>query len=69
MISITKTSTLHVDTRIYALLYKRLEAGTFRWPRTESDLKNLTFEQFSRLMQGFTIDPGIKKIAPPESML
>ena len=44
----------------FLLLYKRLEAGTFRWPRTESDLKNLTFEQFSRLMQGFTIDPGIK---------
>ena len=32
-------------------------------------LKNLTYEQFSRLLQGFTIEPGIKKITPPESML
>ena len=32
-------------------------------------LRNLTHEQFSRLLQGFTIDPGIKKIKPPESML
>ena len=53
----------------FLLLYKRLEAGTFKWPRKEDDLKNLTYEQFSRLLQGFTIDPGIKKITPPESML
>ena len=53
----------------FILLYKRLEAGTFKWPRKEGDLKNLTYEQFSRLLQGFTIDPCIKKITPPESML
>ena len=53
----------------FLLLYKRLEAGTFKWPRKEDDLKNLTYEQFSRLLQGFTIEPGIKKITPPESML
>lgn len=51
------------------LLYKRLEAGSFKWPRKESDLRNLSYEQFSRLMQGFTIDPGIRKIMAPESML
>lgn len=53
----------------FLLLYKRLEAGTFKWPRKEDDLRDLTYEQFSRLLQGFTIDPGIKKTAPPESML
>ena len=53
----------------FLLLYKRLEAGTFKWPRKEDDLKNLTYEQFSRLLQGFTIEPGIQKITPPVSML
>ncbi len=53
----------------FLLLYKRLEAGAFKWPRNEDDLKNLTYEQFSRLLQGFTIEPGIKKIEAPESML
>ena len=53
----------------FLLLYKRLEAGSFKWPRNESDLKKMTYDQFSRLMQGFTIDPGIRKIALPESML
>ena len=41
----------------FLLLYKRLEAGSFKWPRKEEDLRELTYEQFSRLMQGFTIDP------------
>ena len=50
-------------------MYKRLEAGRFKWPRNKEELKELTYEQFQRLMQGFTIEPGIKKITPPESML
>lgn len=53
----------------FLLLYKRLEAGRFKWPRNKEELKELTYEQFQRLMQGFTIEPGIKKITPPESML
>ena len=53
----------------FLLLYKRLEAGSFKWPRKESELKDLSYEQFSRLLQGFTIDPGIKTIRPPEHVL
>lgn len=53
----------------FLLMYKRLEAGKFKWPRNESDLRKLNCKQFSMLMQGFDIDPGIKKITPPESML
>lgn len=53
----------------FLLLYKRLEAGKFKWPRSENELRELTSEQFARLMQGFTINPGIKKIRAPESML
>lgn len=53
----------------FLLLYKRLEAGTFKWPRNVSELKELDEDQFRRLMTGFTIDPGIKKIKPPEKVL
>lgn len=53
----------------FLLLYKRLEAGSFKWPRKESELKDLSYEQFSRLLQGFTIDPGIKNVRPPEHVL
>lgn len=53
----------------FLLLYKRLEAGTFKWPRREDGLKDLTYEQLQGLLQRFTIDPGIKKITPPESLL
>ena len=53
----------------FLLLYKRLEAGSFKWPRKESELKLLTYEQFERLLQGFTIEPGIRKIQPPENTL
>ena len=53
----------------FLLLFKRLQAGSFKWTRKESELKDLSYEQFSRLLQGFTIDPGIKTIRPPEHVL
>lgn len=53
----------------FLMLYKRLESGRFCWPKNEAELKNLTYEQFKRLLAGFSIDPGIQKIKPPESML
>lgn len=53
----------------FLLLYKRLEAGSFKWPRKIEELREIDGEQFIRLLQGFTLDPGIKKIKPPEHML
>jgi len=53
----------------FLLLYKRLESGRFRWPRNRSDLRNLTSDEFKRLLSGFTIDPGIHKIQVPENAL
>lgn len=53
----------------FLLLYKRLEAGRFKWPRNTDDLRNLTYEEFQRLLQGFTIDPGIRKISAPENAM
>ena len=53
----------------FLLLYKRTVDGRFRWPRKSSDLRDLTPEQLTRLLDGFTIDPGIKHVAAPEYAL
>ena len=45
----------------FILLYIRLADGRFRWPRTPSDARQLTSEQFTRLMEGYTIDPSVGK--------
>ena len=42
------------------LLYKRLEKGSFVWPRNESEVQELTGQQFSWLMEGLTISPKRK---------
>ena len=51
----------------FLLLYKRVECGRFSWPRTSTDLKNLSYEQFQWLMQGFSVDPIIHDINPVQS--
>lgn len=53
----------------FLLLYKRIESGRFRWPRNTEELKNLTSEQFERLLSGFAIEPGIKMVSPPEKVI
>lgn len=53
----------------FLLLYKRLENGYFRWPRTQNELRLLSCEQFGRLMAGFTIDSTIKQIEAPKNTL
>ena len=40
----------------YILLYKRLEDGRYQWPRTETELKELTFQQFRWLMEGLQVE-------------
>lgn len=51
----------------FLMLYKRVESGHFSWPRTSSDLRALSAEQFHWLMQGFAIDPIIKTVSPSRS--
>lgn len=41
----------------YLLLYKRLEAGKFQWPRTESEVRSITSQQFRWLIEGLTTLP------------
>ena len=40
----------------FLLLYKRLEAGSFQWPRTGEEALQLTPQQYRWLMEGLSID-------------
>lgn len=40
----------------FLLLYKRLESGSFQWPRTEKEALNLTPQQYRWLMEGLCIE-------------
>ena len=47
------------------LLYKRLEDGSFSWPRTPEEAAELTRDQYQMLMQGLNpIVPKIKEVHP-----
>jgi len=52
----------------HLLLYKRLEQGNFQWPRSESEVRSLTQQQFRWLMEGLTVTPkkSVTHVAPPE---
>lgn len=40
----------------FVLLYKRLESGSFQWPRNESEARMLTSQQYRWLMEGLSVD-------------
>ena len=40
----------------FILLYKRLESGSFQWPRKESEARALTPQQYRWLMEGLSVD-------------
>ena len=40
---------------VFLLLYKRLENGAFRWPRSANEAMAITQEQYRMLMQGLEI--------------
>lgn len=56
--------------RIKALIYegdgfclctKRLTDGVFQWPRNSTEARDITPEQYRRLMEGFTIEGSIRR--------
>ena len=51
----------------WLLLYKRLECSNFQWPRSESEVRSLTQQQFRWLMEGLTITPkrSVREVKPP----
>jgi len=40
----------------FVLLYKRLERGSFQWPRKESEVRDITPQQFRWLLEGLSIE-------------
>ena len=52
----------------FLLLYKRVDKGSYVWPRTAAEAMSLTQEQFERLMSGFAIESRIKE-SHPKSIL
>jgi len=40
----------------FVLLYKRLNGGNYQWPRKPKQVRNLTWEEFTWLMQGLSVD-------------
>jgi len=40
----------------FVLLYKRLERSSFQWPRKESEVRNITQQQFRWLLEGLSIE-------------
>ena len=63
----TKMKALVWDGDGFLLLYKRLDNGHYRWPRTECEAKQLTSQQLRWLMEGLEIEqkkaikPGQRK--------
>lgn len=48
----------------FLLLYKRLEQGVFQWPRHESEVRDITTQQYRWLMEGLRIEQpkALKKV-------
>ncbi|MCX7923042.1 MAG: IS66 family insertion sequence element accessory protein TnpB [Clostridia bacterium] len=40
----------------FVLLYKRLENGSFKWPRTPEQARRLSHQEFRWLMDGLEVD-------------
>ena len=45
----------------FCLLTIRLTDGQFQWPRTPDEARDITMEQYHRLMDGFAVESSIRK--------
>lgn len=47
---------LYFDSTGFVILYKRLDNGRFQWPRTPSEVRSLTRQQYRWLLEGLSIE-------------
>mgnify|MGYP001108496059 FL=1 len=40
----------------FVLVYKRLESGSFQWPRNGEEARQLTAQQYRWLMEGLSVE-------------
>lgn len=52
----SKMKALYWEDDGFVLLYKRLENGKFKWPRTEQESREITPQQFRWLLEGLSIE-------------
>lgn len=62
----SKIKALYWEGDGFLLLYKRLENGKFKWPRSEQEARLLTPQQYRWLMEGLAIEQPktIQKSSP-----
>lgn len=50
----------------FLLLYKRLENGKFRWPRSEDEAMKISLQQYRWLTEGLVLEPNksVQKVYP-----
>lgn len=53
---------LYWDSNGFIMLYKRLESGSFRWPRSTQEALQITAKQYEWLCQGFEIEVRNKPV-------
>lgn len=48
----------------FVLLYKRLENGSFQWPKDEKAVRSITYQEFRWLLEGISVDQpkAVKKL-------
>jgi transposase len=47
---------LYYDADGYILLYKRMERGAYKWPRRESEVRQISWRQLRWLLEGLSIE-------------
>lgn len=52
----------------FLILYKRLESGSFQWPRTADEVLQISPQEFRWLLEGLSINQpkAVQKIAPKQ---
>ena len=54
----------------FVLLYKRLNGGSYQWPQRPEQVRNLSWDEFTWLMQGLSIDqPKAIRSSKPQDLL